>query len=492
MSAETMQYTNIVQDAMQTAQFSQEELARLLAIKNNLNGNGAHDGEEFRLERADLFDEASFEKHITTYLEEYRLHAQATDIEQNYSDGHIRDADGVPMVEKGKRSIKDKVLRNRHEDLSKVTADLLCMAELDNLCTRAHDGETIIYASTPDPQFGYTYGFLYVGQVREITQRVKKITLTSIRLDTAKFDDYNKILSDLTKEHIAFSTPNEALVNPKLVAETLTNPQIFNTIKKYCNFEYDPNEKKKNDNILHKMSSRITDYIRFVKSGASLEERIAGFQTLEKYALELKANYGKVETLVPVWTSSALLQERNNDFRGFISQYKTAELPKATGTCSGSKDKKSANMYGLGSIFGDYSIHTEVDSILEALGFGEESNYCDVCDAENKDSHYHCPKKDGGCGKKYADETNSSHRTEKCSCGFKFHCGNNNSIESSQGKNIDIVVFDANKDTKREEPSKRDSTAIVVSNNGKRFRIQFATKSQKALRESGDEAISLN
>lgn len=465
MGAEALTYANIVQDAVQTAQFTSEELARLSVVKNNLGANAAHDGEEFRLELADLFDESSFEKNIIKYLQEYRLQAQATDIEQSFSHGHIRDAKGVPMVETGKRSIKDKVLRNRHGDLSKVAADLLCMAELDNLCNRARDGETIIYASTPDAEYGYTYGFLYVGHVRELTQWDKKITLTSIRLDSAKFDDYNKILSDLTRENIAFSTPNEALVNPKLVSETLTNPQIFNTLKKYCRFEYNPNEKKRNDDILHQMSSRITDYVRFVKSGVSLEDRVAGFQTLEKYALKLKENYGKIENSQVLWQKDTYISgNRDTDFRGFISQHKTQTLPQVAGTCSG-KIKNSANMYGVDSIFNDYSIQDEADAILEALGFGEEED-------EHGPLRFKCKDKPQGCGQwndrpKHKLIKNCKHCGVDLTCGAKvdIHKSDPTKITAFQNKENNPVkrdVFNREVVQQKQQPANKNTFSITL------------------------------
>lgn len=49
------------------------------------------------------------------------------------------------------------------------------------------------------------------------------------------------------------------------------------------------------------------------------------------------------------------------------------------------------------------------------------SNMCTECGQDANDNHYHCPK----CSAFYEDETEKKDRTQKCGCGFEFHCGNN-------------------------------------------------------------------
>ena len=358
----------------------------------------------FRLEQAHTLDNQSLLNNIVSYLGEYRFQVQEYTIEQTYykdSDGvgRLHDIKGDAMFEIGRRAIEEKIMQG--DATYKESADLLGMQQLDVLMASTKDGDTLLYASPVDPKAGFPYGFLYVGHVSSTSDEQKKLSLSSIRIDQASLPEYAQALSQISGQEVQYTTPNEFIVNPILVPHTIPTIDIYSVLKNVCHVEYKPQEAEEFQQLIVMLLPAINGFIQLVQTEVSADVKEKGLHTLENYALKTREEFTRVKNKkeITVFSREAHIYVDENIHFAQLMQRFSYEPPAVSGSCGSSSTKKSANMFGFGSIFAgaDFGF----DSLLEnALATeGDYLNDPELCRCGGREAHFHCPGKNETCNK---------------------------------------------------------------------------------------------
>lgn len=354
--------------------------------------------EAFRLEYNPAIPEQALYNDIVSYLAEYRLQVQQYRYELLYSYGSngelcLRDADqGEPMIKKGRKAIEDKMKLGLPYTI--YDADLRGIEFLEYQL--AGDGETIIYASPPNPDIGFTYGFLYVGQVEKINDKEKRLHMRAIRLDNEPtLIQYNTALSILTGKPVDFKTPTEFVATP-FVVEHIPDVDIHHVLRNVFNFQLDTEKQKLHKDIIESMQSYIHAFIGLIKRAASSREIVPAFHALENYAIQLKEEFEKEKTKTSVRRENSFSYNTSYDkayfadrripvpFGVFVKEH-GHEPPKAGGSCgSSSSSKESSDIFGNKSLFGslskDFSLNSKSSlSESKSSSLSSDSMDCVTC-----------------------------------------------------------------------------------------------------------------
>ncbi len=374
-----------------------------------------NDGSQaFNLEYEKKSSEKGLYDDIVSYLGEYRLNVQKYDYElqfsgQSINDLHLRDSyEGEPMYAKAKRAIDERKKKNlpTHREEAELTAlgdpDNQTPEGLDYKLRLVNDGDTLIWGSPPGPrEEGYgKYGFIFVGNINKKTPLELRLTMTAIRIDNPKLDEYNNAFSLLLNRQVSLSHEDEFLAHPFIKQGRLEQAFVDKIIGNTFSFEVDRKSQDIFKKVINKLKPSIWEFISFTKF-ATKEEKLKAFYALENYALELKERFTK---------------EKDENII-YMDEVKTIPLkhlaltygytpPVVAGSC-GATGSNSNNI-----------LTNNYEKLMKTL-FGEEGKECGCLDG-NTDNHYHCPD----CEKRYADETNKTpdQRTKQCSCNFKFAC----------------------------------------------------------------------
>lgn len=417
-----------------------QEQANLAALQSQLGADafGSHDTlskkdktdpnkREFRL---DLYtpetQEQIIREDIASYLGEYRYRVREYGFNLYYSQGangqvSLRDDKGQVMVEVGERAIQDRVKGGG--GLYKVSADLKGIKRQQELLRNARNGDLLIYGSPPDQQAGYTYGFVYIGKVRETSQG-KMIAMRAIRVnDGTTLDQFNQALSDISGKPIAHSTPNDFIENPELVAATereMDNVMVNAILRSYFQYADVPQEAAYMQYMQHdpNLLNAIAAYVALVRQGASLEEKGELFDVIENYAEETwEKLLDETITVVPVRrgiidTDSTPLNTDKVLLDMVVMQNMYGYKPKVvSGTCPNENGRKSGDIFGFDGLFRGLSG-------LREPSLEDYKNDPNLCRCGGLAPHFHCPTDDGGCGTPII----VGEGTEKCKCGKGKTC----------------------------------------------------------------------
>ena len=336
-----------------------------------------HNDYVFRIDYAPDTPDAVLQNDVVTYLEEYRLKVQKSHYDLLYTKGNdgqlaLRSSDnGGSMVAIGRNAISDR-LKNGHS-VVKESADLLGMQKIEEYMTDAKAGDTILWASPPDPSVGYDYGFFYVGQVEALQGEGKRLKMAAIRLDNSPaLQQFNSALSLLKQEPVAFETVNEFISNPQRIERAVAEQELDFVLKGTFEFQADPKEEAKKLYIKTKIQPYIDTLKLFVKDGASKNILRRMMFALENYTLQLSSEYDQgVSGQTVVYEDAS----RSLSLGQFIDRHAYVP-PKVVGSCDVDSSATSPNTLGYTSIFspGSFSLGGEQKEWSYTLG------ECRVCE----------------------------------------------------------------------------------------------------------------
>lgn len=318
-----------------------------------------HDGYVFRLDYSPTTPDAVLQNDVITYLEEYRLQVKKSRYDLLYTRGDddllaLRSSDnGESMLIIGQNSIKDR--EKQGKSIKKETADLIGMQKIQEYMEEAIEGETLLWASPPDPEVGYDYGFFYIGTVEKIDEEQKRLKMAAMRLDKGPtLRQFNSALSLLSQEEIHFDTVNQFISNPLRLKREVTQSEIDFVLGGSFEFVKDHREEARINEIKIKLQPYIDTFKSMVKEGASESMLRRMMFALENYTIYLKGEKAKI-----------IFETEKKSSGSFIDQYSYIP-PKVIGSCDIAPSGSSANMLGYGSIF---------SPTLAPMGKGSEKNW---------------------------------------------------------------------------------------------------------------------
>jgi hypothetical protein len=306
--------------------------------------------EAFRLDYDPSISREALYEDIVSYLGEYRFEVPEYKYKQRFSrstdDGSLRlygEKDNTPMLVMGEKAIADKLQNG--ETIEKVRADFLGMQRVEKLLSEAKTGDRILYASPPDPEYGYTYGFFYDGKVEELQDGEKILHLRALRIDEASdLDAFNTALSAITGRQANHATPNQFIENPEHITQAISDKEINKILRSVFQFDTDARHERRFKSNIEQMQPYIAGVIDLIKNGAPLAQLQQSFHALENLAIKLKESSSE-ETVVFTGTSAS-----KADFDNFVDKF-GYQPPKVAGSCGSSGGRSSNNVFGTGSIF---------------------------------------------------------------------------------------------------------------------------------------------
>lgn len=375
--------------------------------KKNFGGS-----EAFRLEYDPRTPEKALYDDIVSYLGEYRFQLPEYRFTQFYgADNILRSELGDPMVKVGEEGIKQRIADG--ESVDKVTADVSGLKKVQSILADAKDGDRIIYASPPDPEYGFTYGFMYDGRVEEIAGGEKQLHMRALRLENnPQLSQFNESYLHVSGSKYSFATPNEFIENPVHVTKQLSDVDINHILYTCFQFDSDANQQI----IFQEVIAEMDPYIRKVIKMIQKEDDQQGkaMHALENYAIILKdkkEQQGKREVLI----FSEEKQKVPDDFGNFMKAY-GYQPPAVAGSCGlTAKGGRGGNdMFGTGSVFGFPGSGGEKYTGENAAN---DPNLCRCPEAGG--AHFHCPGEGGEyCGKAIV----VGKGIESCDCGAGKKC----------------------------------------------------------------------
>lgn len=295
----------------------------------------------FRVDYASDTAEAVLCHDIESYLQEYRLRVKKSQYELLYTkddkgDLALRSSDnGESMIEIGRRAVQDRL--HNYKSVEKETADLLGMQRIEQQMEEAKPGDTILWASPPDPEVGYDYGFLYVGNVVDQGLDRKKLNVTAMRLDrNPSIAKFNESLKLLVNKEISYIHPNEFIANPFHLDQTISEQKLSFILKRVFAFNLKDDEAQKTEQALEYIKPLQEQFNQLVRGEASLGERRKVLFAMENAVEWFKSNRNNIIFSTPRSVDNMI------DQFGFIP-------PAVVGSCD--VVSKSPNTFGYGSIF---------------------------------------------------------------------------------------------------------------------------------------------
>lgn len=244
-------------------------------------------------------------RDIISYLGEYRLQVQKYDYQLIFGRDkdkrgpiELRDQDrGEAMSFKTKRVIEERTRKG--EPVHREEAEDKAIALLNEQLRYAKTGDTLVWASPPGPkEQGYgNYGFIYAGKVTKQANGEAQLAMSAIRVENPTIEQYNKAFTALTGELIQNKVAEEFLASPKIVRKDMEEHEVNTVLQSSFAFQADQQEKQKFAAIIKQMEPLIDDFLDVMEHG-SREQKLKGFYKLENYALKLKKEFGKRETVV--------------------------------------------------------------------------------------------------------------------------------------------------------------------------------------------------
>jgi len=304
-----------------------------------------HDGWVFRLDYPPSTPDAVLQEDVLTYLKEYRLKVKKSQYEILYTrdDNNslaLRSSDnGESMLKIGHNAIQDR--ERQGKSVKKETADLIGMQKIQEYVKAASEGDTLLWASPPDLDVGYDYGFFFVGTVQKIDDAQKKLNVSAIRLDKdPALSQFNTALSLLTQEKIHHETVNQFISNPLHVKREVTESELDFVLRGTFEFVRDQAEEKRVNTITIKLQPYIDTFKSLVREGAPKSMLRRMMFALENYAIQLKDEE---------W-ENVVFDDEKPAFGNFIDQFAFAP-PKVIGSCDIAPSGSSPNVLGYNSIF---------------------------------------------------------------------------------------------------------------------------------------------
>lgn len=305
--------------------------------------------EAFRLDYDPSVSPHALYEDIVSYLGEYRFEVPEYKYKQRFtrtkSDNMLRlrgEKDDTPMLVFGENAIKDKI--ENGENVGKVQADLRGMQRVEELLKNAKTGDRILYASPPDKEYGYDYGFFYDGRVEELEGGEKILHLRALRIDeTSDLEVFNTAMTQMTGAPSDHTSPNQFIENPVHITDLVSDAEINKILHSVFRFESNDKSIIKFHSQIEWMQPYIDGFIELIKNNAPLAQIQQAFHALENLALDLKEESSQ-ETVV--------YQEGNltQSFTDFVDVF-GFKPPDVQGTCGSSGGRSSNNIFGSGSIF---------------------------------------------------------------------------------------------------------------------------------------------
>jgi hypothetical protein len=349
-----------------------------------------HDGYVFRVDYSSDTPEAVLRNDMLTYLAEYRLEVKKTAYELTYSRGALRSADdGEAMTTIGKNGITERIRQGK--SVKKETADLLGMQRIEQYMAEAEEGDSIAWASPPDPTVGYEYGFIYFGTVEKADNDNKKLKMNAVRLDeNPSLQQFSEALSLLTQKSVEFTTVNECISNPQYIRRNIPMQEIDFILRGTFAFTADEQEEQRKKRVLKALSPYIDEWVERVGQDPSYPERRRYVNTLENLTREFDRRFTEVESI----SEETIFDMRlpNGSLADLQEKYGYVP-PKIVGSCDDAGAQgTSPDILGYNSIF---------SSVFSMDSEKTLSCTCPFCnkkvDAIIKDGKITCPR--GSCGK---------------------------------------------------------------------------------------------
>lgn len=317
--------------------------------KELITDRAAVSSESFRLDYDPSVSRHALYEDIVSYLGEYRFEVPEYKYKQRFtrteSDCNLRlrgEKDDTPMLVFGENAVKNKI--ENGENVGKVQADLKGMQRVESLLKDARNGDRIVYASPPDKEYGYDYGFFYDGKVEELADGEKILHLRALRIDKASdIEAFNKALTKMTGTPSMHTTPNAFIENPVHITESISDADINKILHNVFEFEFNADTLVKFNSQIEQMKPYIDGFIELIKNDAPLAQRQQALHALENLALKLKKESSE---------GTVLYKEENHsqDFNDFVDTF-GFKPPDVQGTCGSSGGRNSNNIFGSGSIF---------------------------------------------------------------------------------------------------------------------------------------------
>lgn len=311
--------------------------------------------EAFRLDYDPAVSAEALYEDVVSYLGEYRFEVPEYRYKQRFTrtvdDPSLRlrgEKDDTSMITYGDKAIKKKI--EEGEDVGKVKADLAGMKKVESLLKTAKTGDRILYASPPDEEYGYDYGFFYDGRVEEIEGGEKILHVRALRIEPeSNLEEFNKALTEITGSETSHVTPNQFIENPELITQPISDMEINKILQSVFHFESDAKRLDKFKSSIQQMMPYIDGFIVLIKNDAPLAQRQQALHALENLALSLKEDAANGEDEVVLYDRS-ISTPSNLTFNNFVDKF-GYKPPDVQGTCGNSGGRSSNNIFGAGSIF---------------------------------------------------------------------------------------------------------------------------------------------
>lgn len=233
---------------------------------------------------------------IVSYLGEYRFQLQKYDYELVYSRGEdgvygLRDPHRRELMKtKAQRSIAER--KHRGQPVHREEAEDHALTFLDGALQSAKTGDTLLWGSPPGPkEEGYgEYGFIYAGDVIDVSPTEKRLKMTAFRVEKPTLDQYNSAFSFITGKQYAFFHADQYLQHPTVVEGGIDKRFVERVIGRLFSEKHDENQSKVFGVAIGKMEPLIRQFIQLTKFGTK-EEKLQSFYALENYAIKLKEQY---------------------------------------------------------------------------------------------------------------------------------------------------------------------------------------------------------
>lgn len=336
----------------------------------------------------------------------------------------------------------------------------------------AKDGETYVLISSTGqhPDTKYKKNYIDIGK-KIINPKTGEIQLEVTRFKAPHTSaEYTQITLEANKEYLNGFNPDTMsergwrlshFIYPEKNRDIVSAHQLYDTM-----FQRNSDAISEADfmqKIYIDCFPLVKAYLHLICNDASWQEIVEAHCAVIAKAEVLIRNNKNEQSIALNYSPNDFI---NDDWQLGIAMASLADRnhwgkQEITGGAGGCGSVKGYGMFGKG--IGSSYMSTLIESLsmnnlvqLGLEGLEGSTRGCEDCNNENSDNHYHCP----GCNKKYADETNSTHRTEKCGCGFRFHCGSNSS-ENAQ-KKIETVIFDRSNDVKEKVAKKKINTEPLI------------------------------
>ncbi|OGH15957.1 MAG: hypothetical protein A3C30_03915 [Candidatus Levybacteria bacterium RIFCSPHIGHO2_02_FULL_40_18] len=232
-----------------------------------------------------LHSESSIKEDIISYLGEYRFEIPKYEyslfFSRNHSGTSIFTSDGETMLEKSRRAIAKKKLRQ--DPTHREENETLGLVNLESQLKQAKEGDTIFWGSPPGPEDeGYgNYGFIYKGRIQS-----GKILMAALRVDNPTIEQYNRAMTTLTGARFDLQHADDFLRSPRVVNREVSDSYIEHVLKQ--GFSYSPNpEKQKDFEGAIRILGPLIDRTIFAIQNGTREEKQRTFYALENSAIEL-------------------------------------------------------------------------------------------------------------------------------------------------------------------------------------------------------------